>query len=270
MFAFYQTEKSILVHADIRTTLDEIQWEVYLKTICAKTGVKDTSRLPEYNFETKPRSALAEIRIVEETSEAILTIICMDLEAGLTNLVSALNEDGVERQWRVSDKVFIADDANGGLLSFPQALDHNLFELHAVKPKVTPAYMVAKMIGVYFSTPLDGIMQYMKQLEPLGNLPQESAALHEASHQQLQLTTFCLIVMENGTVFTGESHDISKENYNAFLGRKYAYQNAFEKLWEPLGYELATNVQFNKYKYQALADDYRQIFKSKNQKGEQQ
>ena len=54
----------------------------------------------------------------------------------------------------------------------------------------------------------------------------------------LDLLTFCVLVLKNGFTVTGESACASPENFDAELGRKIARQNAVNKVWPLMGYEL--------------------------------
>ena len=66
-------------------------------------------------------------------------------------------------------------------------------------------------------------------------------ATGEAAHPQpaeLGLLTFCVMVLRNGYTVTGESACASPENFDAELGRKIARQNAVQKIWPLMGYEL--------------------------------
>lgn len=56
--------------------------------------------------------------------------------------------------------------------------------------------------------------------------------------QQLNLLTFCVLVLRNGFTVTGESACASPENFDAELGRKIARQNAVSKMWPLMGYAL--------------------------------
>lgn len=56
------------------------------------------------------------------------------------------------------------------------------------------------------------------------------------------LLTFCIIVLKNGFVVTGESACAAPENYNKEIGERLAYQQAFNKIWMLMGYELKTKL----------------------------
>jgi hypothetical protein len=59
---------------------------------------------------------------------------------------------------------------------------------------------------------------------------------------QLDLMTFCVLILRNGFAVTGESHCISKQNFNAEIGRKVARDNAIEKIWPLMGYALKEQI----------------------------
>lgn len=63
-----------------------------------------------------------------------------------------------------------------------------------------------------------------------------------SAYVQLQLLTFCVLVLKNGFTVTGESACASPENFDAELGRKIARRNAVDKIWPLMGYELKTRL----------------------------
>lgn len=48
--------------------------------------------------------------------------------------------------------------------------------------------------------------------------------------------TVCLLTLENGFSVTGESACASPENFDEEIGRKVAFQNARQKIWQLEGY----------------------------------
>lgn len=63
--------------------------------------------------------------------------------------------------------------------------------------------------------------------------------LHDAPVMDaLNLLTICVLVLKNGFTVTGESACASPENFDAEIGRKIARQNAVQKIWPLMGYEL--------------------------------
>ena len=78
-------------------------------------------------------------------------------------------------------------------------------------------------------------------------IPSLTTAVLGAAHPQvptqidvttLSLLTLCVMVLANGFKVVGESSCVSPENFNAELGRKYARQNAVDKIWMLEGYLL--------------------------------
>ena len=59
----------------------------------------------------------------------------------------------------------------------------------------------------------------------------EDYTRHESS-----TTTVCFLTLKSGFVVTGQSACIDPANFNEEIGRTYAYDNAFDKLWELEGY----------------------------------
>lgn len=62
----------------------------------------------------------------------------------------------------------------------------------------------------------------------------------------LDLLTFCVLVLRNGTTVTGEAVCSSPENLDEELGRKIARQNAIEKVWSLMDYELKCRLSSEK------------------------
>lgn len=93
--------------------------------------------------------------------------------------------------------------------------------------RVTPADIEANIDSEHYFTAGQGIA---------GRCYREVSALH--SPGQLELLTFCVLVLRNGFTVTGESACASPENFDAEIGRKIARQNAVQKLWPLMGYAL--------------------------------
>jgi hypothetical protein len=54
--------------------------------------------------------------------------------------------------------------------------------------------------------------------------------------------TFCVLVLRNGIMVTGQSACVSAANFDAEIGRKIARKNAVEQLWPLLGFRLADKL----------------------------
>lgn len=56
--------------------------------------------------------------------------------------------------------------------------------------------------------------------------------------QPTDLLSICILVMRNGFTVIGKSAPASPENFNAELGRKFAYEDAIRQLWPLMGFAL--------------------------------
>ena len=103
-------------------------------------------------------------------------------------------------------------------------------------PRVTPADIEANIASEYYFTAADGYRSH-PCYDPNGH-PHEPLP----APSPLELLTFCVLVLRNGFTVTGESACASPENFDAELGRKIARQNAVQKVWSLMGYELRTKL----------------------------
>ena len=70
-----------------------------------------------------------------------------------------------------------------------------------------------------------------------------------------ETNTHCTITTKSGFTFTGESACVDPNNYNKELGEKYAYENAFEKMWMPYGFWLHKALADHDNRLQPPSDD---------------
>lgn len=109
--------------------------------------------------------------------------------------------------------------------------------------RVTPSDIEANIASEHYFTAGDGV--YGEAAKEMLKRCGEQATLrgigicHEPS---LYLLTFCVLVLSNGFTVTGESACASPENFDAEIGRKIARQNAVQKIWPLMGYELRTKL----------------------------
>lgn len=73
--------------------------------------------------------------------------------------------------------------------------------------------------------------------------------------------TICIITVENGFTFRGESACADPNNFNKETGRHWAYKDAFSKLWMPEGYLLKEKM------YQDSLDKWNNLFNSQKLRG---
>lgn len=98
-------------------------------------------------------------------------------------------------------------------------------------PRVTPNGIEANIASEHYFTARDGIFGAHPGFNPQPVVP-----------QSLSLLTFCILVLRNGFTVTGESACASPENFDAELDRKIARQNAVQKIWPLMGYELKSRL----------------------------
>lgn len=55
-------------------------------------------------------------------------------------------------------------------------------------------------------------------------------------------TTIAIIFMKNGFRFVGTSTPAHENNYDANVGQRYAYENAFKQIWTHEGYLLRQSL----------------------------
>lgn len=99
-------------------------------------------------------------------------------------------------------------------------------------PRITPTDIEANIASEHYFTAADGV-----HAEAQGRMVPT-----DPYDRSLDLLTFCVLVLKNGFTVTGESACASPENFDAELGRKIARQNAINKVWPLMGYELRSKL----------------------------
>lgn len=61
-------------------------------------------------------------------------------------------------------------------------------------------------------------------------------------HPSMELLTFCVLVLANGFTVHGVSACADPKNFNPQIGNRIARENAKEKIWELLGFELRSKL----------------------------
>ena len=100
-----------------------------------------------------------------------------------------------------------------------QAIEQEIQAKGKTAPRVTPADIEANIASAHYFTAGAGC----------------GDAIYPPS---LDLLTFCVLVLRNGFTVTGESACASPENFDAEIGRKVARENAVQKIWPLMGYQL--------------------------------
>lgn len=114
-----------------------------------------------------------------------------------------------------------------------QTIEQEIQAKGLTAPRITPADIKANILSELYFTAFDGITGYY-----VNDGRDMNPTAREELPKTLGLLTFCVIVLRNGFTVTGESACASPQNFDAEIGRKIARENAVEKIWPLMGYEL--------------------------------
>lgn len=127
-----------------------------------------------------------------------------------------------------------------------QQIEQEIQDKGLTAPRLTPDHIDSVIQSVHYFTAGDGFAGALTATEELNSIPEEMRVIQPPV--QLDLLTFCVIILKNGFTVTGESACASPENFNAEIGQKIAYENARNKIWLLEGYLLKEKL------YQAELD----------------
>jgi hypothetical protein len=113
-----------------------------------------------------------------------------------------------------------------------QAIENEIQAKGLTAPRVTPGDIENNISSEHYFTAYDGAMNSSVHTGKSG------VYRGDVYMDPLPLLTFCVLVLKNGFTVTGESACASPENFDAEIGRKIARQNAVQKIWSLMGYEL--------------------------------
>lgn len=111
-----------------------------------------------------------------------------------------------------------------------QGIEQEILDKGLTAPRITPADIQTNIASEVYFTAYEGA----KYARIIRSEPDNSDAL--------KLLTFCVLVLKNGFTVTGESACASPENFDAEIGRKIARENATQKVWPLMGYELKSKL----------------------------
>ena len=122
-------------------------------------------------------------------------------------------------------------------MSNEQSIEQEIQSKGLNAPRLTPDHIDSVIQSVHFFTAGDGYAGVLVSSEEFNSLPEGERFIINPP-QQLDLLTFCVLILKNGFTVTGESACASPDNFDAEIGKKIAYQNAREKIWMLEGYLL--------------------------------
>ena len=120
-----------------------------------------------------------------------------------------------------------------------QTIEQEIQAKGLTAPRITPQDIEANIVSEHYFTARDGRRGALADGTYVGR---ERPQFGEADLAALDLLTFCVLVLRNGFTVTGESACASPENFDAEVGRKIARQNAMQKIWPLMGYELRSQL----------------------------
>lgn len=110
-------------------------------------------------------------------------------------------------------------------------------------PRITPDDIEANIVSQVFFTASQGVLGAAvcecAQDTKVGDVVHEDGT---DADKALEMLTFCVLVLKNGFTVHGHSACASPENFDAEIGRNIARQNAVQKIWPLMGYELRTKL----------------------------
>ncbi|MCM1958028.1 Gp49 family protein [Acinetobacter modestus] len=120
--------------------------------------------------------------------------------------------------------------------STEQQIEQEIQDKGLNAPRLTPKHIDSKIaLEMYFTG--SGIIDAQTHGHHLG-LMRFQHHDGEDLHKPMETLTFCVLVLKNGFTVTGESACASPENFDAEIGRKIAFENARNKIWQLEGYLL--------------------------------
>lgn len=109
-----------------------------------------------------------------------------------------------------------------------QSIEQEIQAKGLTAPRITPADIEANIAREHYINVGDACIHPVRP-EGTGLYPED-------------LLTICILVLNNGFTVSGESACASPENFDVELGKKIARQNAVNKVWALMGYELRSKL----------------------------
>ncbi|ASJ26211.1 Gp49 family protein [Laribacter hongkongensis] len=122
----------------------------------------------------------------------------------------------------------------------PEGIEQAIQATGKTAPRITPADIEANIASEHYFTAGDGFVGALSVSDEFNAKPESERAI--TPPEPLELLTFCVLVLRNGFTVTGESACASPENFDSGIGRKIARQNAVQKIWPLMGYELRSHL----------------------------
>lgn len=107
----------------------------------------------------------------------------------------------------------------------------------SIGPRITPEAIETNIASEYYFTAYEGVIGE-RFVHHKDEGPEEIGTVPQA----LGLLTICVLVLQNGFTVTGESACADPRNFDPEIGKRVARQNAINKIWPLMGYELRSRL----------------------------
>ena len=118
-----------------------------------------------------------------------------------------------------------------------RGIEHLLQAKGLTAPRVTPQELEANIVSEHYFTAGAAV-----EAQRVNEARDKKENLYEEVPPALHLLTFCVLVLRNGFTVTGESACAHPANFDVAIGRNIARDNAVNKVWPLMGYELKTRL----------------------------
>lgn len=185
------------------------------------------------NRQTEPQDATI-IKVMEADPSALVNLHVVHPDTGGTELITRVRAGDESTVWphyrwmpyqKGQAAKAEADAANTSSIDAEQ-LEQAIQARGSKGPRVTQADIEANIASEHYFTAEDGVRG--------ADFPMTQAKLPRS----LSLLTICVLELRNGFNVVGMSACASPENFDADIGRQYAYRDAVRQVWPLLGFRL--------------------------------
>ena len=120
-------------------------------------------------------------------------------------------------------------------MSNDQNIEQEIQAKGLTAPRITPDDIEANIISEHYFRADEAIWGADNNPLEHQDVTESGVSLGDATFACI---TICVLKLRNGFIVTGESACASPENFDAEIGQKIARDNAINKVWPLMGYEL--------------------------------
>lgn len=110
----------------------------------------------------------------------------------------------------------------------------------SVGPRVTPEAIEANIASEHYFTAWQGAS--IAESDAAYDRGENGKDARDNLPEELKLLTICVLILQNGFTVTGESACADPRNFDPEIGKRVARQNAINKIWPLMGYELRSRL----------------------------